>query len=164
MSEVKTYLIITLKTLTFQVSFINIVSQGEVDWSAIFPLLQAVNIKTYFFYAKPSEDKLLLETHNNSKILRPQRTIFLCSSTLKENLCFWISKVMMHFRPLIVSIMTFIISHFTCVYISEGTTHRKDQDTIEVVMWSAHEKLNALSIHESRSFHFLLNLYIKVTD
>lgn len=38
-----------------------------------------------FLNAKPSEDKLLLETHNAFKILRPQRIILLCTSTLKEN-------------------------------------------------------------------------------
>lgn len=71
MSEVKTCLIVSLKILTFQVSFVNIVLQSEVDWSAIFPLPWAVNIKTYFFYAKASGNM-----YNNSNIGRHQSTIW----------------------------------------------------------------------------------------
>lgn len=93
-----------------------------------------------------------------------QSTIFAHSYAIKENQCFRISKLRMSSNPLIVSIMTFIISHFTCVYIFEGATHNNDWDTGGRIMWSTHEILTAFSILRSRSFYSLLNLYIIVTD
>lgn len=69
MSEVKTR-INTLKTLTFQVSFVNVIRQTEIHWNAILRLPRVVDIKAHASYATPSGNKLLLETNGNSQISR----------------------------------------------------------------------------------------------